>query len=347
MKTEIIIVGQGIAGSILGYSLIRRGRDVRIIDDGNNTASAVAAGLFNPITGKRMVKTWKADEIFPLLEKFYRSLEVISGENFFHPGPVYRPFASIQELNRWTSYGAAESKKMFAATISAIPVNPELITNPLGGIFIDIAGYVNVPKLLAALKRFFVEKNVLIPGRFDENQIRIEKGKIEYGEITSERLIFCTGLAAAKSRYFSWLPFKPVKGDILTVDLGINLDFILSKGIFIIPETGTVFKAGSTYNRDDPWSGPGQQSKDYLVDKIKQILNVEVKILDHVSGIRPATDDRRPFIGTHPGHKLIGIFNGFGSKGVSLIPYFSEKYIQHLETGMPVDPEADIVRYFI
>jgi glycine oxidase len=186
----------------------------------------------------------------------------------------------------------------------------------------------------------------LIPERFDENQIRIVNGKVEYGELTSGRLIFCTGLASAGSRFFSCLPFKPVKGELLTVDLGIEMEFILCKGIFLIPETGTIYKTGSTYDRDDPYSGISIQAKDYLISKIKQLLNVEIKILDHVSGIRPATNDRRPFIGTHPENKMIGIFNGFGSKGVSLVPYFSEKYIQHIETGKPIDKEADIMRYF-
>ena len=47
-----------------------------IIDNNPSVSSSkVAAGLYNPITGRKMVKTWLADELFPNLSKFYQDLE--------------------------------------------------------------------------------------------------------------------------------------------------------------------------------------------------------------------------------------------------------------------------------
>ena len=89
---------------------------------------------------------------------------------------------------------------------------------------------------------------------------------------------------------------------------------LIQKGIFLIPETGTVYKAGSTYDRDDPYYGISSLAKDYMIDKIKRLLNVEVIILDHISGILPGTNDRRLFPGMHLNYKIIEIFSGFGLK---------------------------------
>ena len=55
--------------------------------------------------------------------------------------------------------------------------------------------------------------------------------------------------------------------------------------------------------------------KKILENKLNAILDVNFITIDHFAGIRPATKDRRPFIGTHPEFKNIGIFNGLGSKG--------------------------------
>ncbi|HNP08097.1 MAG TPA: FAD-binding protein, partial [Cyclobacteriaceae bacterium] len=75
-KTDYIIVGLGLAGACLALQLLKRGKRILVFDTpSKNRASLIAAGLFNPITGKRIVKTWKADEIFSYLFKFYREAE--------------------------------------------------------------------------------------------------------------------------------------------------------------------------------------------------------------------------------------------------------------------------------
>ncbi|HEX6222999.1 MAG TPA: FAD-dependent oxidoreductase, partial [Chryseolinea sp.] len=75
-QIDFIIVGQGLAGSALALQLLKRGKKILVIDRVvPNTASRVAVGLFNPITGRHMIKTWMADKIFPYLHHFYRDAE--------------------------------------------------------------------------------------------------------------------------------------------------------------------------------------------------------------------------------------------------------------------------------
>ena len=61
-KIEVLIVGQGLAGSLLALELEKRGRKIHVVDNNPSTSSSkVAAGLYNPITGRKMTKTWMAD----------------------------------------------------------------------------------------------------------------------------------------------------------------------------------------------------------------------------------------------------------------------------------------------
>ena len=72
MVYDTIIIGQGLAGSLLGWQLIQDGQRVLVIDDGHRSAaSRVAAGIINPITGQRLVKSWHVDQFLPEAEKFY------------------------------------------------------------------------------------------------------------------------------------------------------------------------------------------------------------------------------------------------------------------------------------
>jgi flavin-dependent dehydrogenase len=76
METDFLIVGQGLAGTVLSFRLMQLGQKVMVFDTPEqNKSSRVAAGLYNPITGNQMVKTWNADGLFPEIVPTYRQLE--------------------------------------------------------------------------------------------------------------------------------------------------------------------------------------------------------------------------------------------------------------------------------
>ena len=133
-KVDFIIVGQGLAGSILTYVLLKNGKTVHVFDDNKkHSSSRVAAGLYNPITGRKMVKTWNAERLFPLIEPFYRDIELTLRRRFLHPVKIYRPFLSIAEQNEWQAKSADPS---FAPYIETIYLNSRFngVNDPFGGI---------------------------------------------------------------------------------------------------------------------------------------------------------------------------------------------------------------------
>jgi glycine/D-amino acid oxidase-like deaminating enzyme len=62
-------------------------------------------------------------------------------------------------------------------------------------------------------------------------------------------------------------------------------------------------------------------------------------------GVRPATRDRQPFLGVHPQHQHLAIFNGFGAKGSLMIPWFSQQMCHYLLHHQVLSDEADIRRF--
>jgi hypothetical protein len=49
----------------------------------------------------------------------------------------------------------------------------------------------------------------------------------------------------------------------------------------------------------------------------------------------------------HTVYQNIGIFNGMGTKGCSLAPYFAEQMTEHILHQTPIDKEASIDRFNI
>src|SRR6478609_3279416 len=98
---EFTIVGQGLASTALAWALLRRERSVLVVDAERGGASRLAAGLITPVTGKRLAKSWRWDELYPAAVAFYRTTEAATGVSFFHQEPAVRLFANKAERDEF------------------------------------------------------------------------------------------------------------------------------------------------------------------------------------------------------------------------------------------------------
>ena len=73
---KYLIIGQGLVGTWLAYFLQQRNISYAIVND-SSTASAtkVASGVMNPVTGRRMVQTWMIEEVLPFAVDAYEAFQ--------------------------------------------------------------------------------------------------------------------------------------------------------------------------------------------------------------------------------------------------------------------------------
>lgn len=86
MKTNkpYLLVGQGIAGTVLAHHFLQANIPFEIWDSPRHFNSSFAAGgIFNPVTGRKLEKTWMAEALFDYLFPFYQQLEATLGKAFF------------------------------------------------------------------------------------------------------------------------------------------------------------------------------------------------------------------------------------------------------------------------
>ncbi len=344
---KYVIVGGGVAGSVLALNMYFQGIDFILIDDGNkNNSSRVSAGLFNPIVFKRLTKSWNIDLLFPEVKKFFSKAERLLGQSFLHDKNYLRILSNEEEKNLFLEKSKDESMKKYLSPEIISDFFPDIIDSQSGIVRVKGTGYVDLDTFLDSSHDFFKSINSYAQEEFDFEMLDISQN-INYKNISAKQIIFCQGFRNGENQYFSWLPFKLVKGEILTIKIdGFQTKDIISKNIFIVPIGDNLFKVGATHNWDKIDCEPTEEGKNYLCEHLGKILKVPYHISNHKASVRPATRDRRPYLGTHPKHQNLLIFNGFGAKGVIMSPYLSYGFLDYLEHGLPLDKDVNISRYF-
>jgi glycine oxidase len=332
---DYIIVGFGLAGAALALQLRKRGRTVVIFDTPHeHQASRVAAGLFNPITGKLMTRTWNAGKLFPYLHNFYREAEQLTNSQFFFPKPICIPFVSIEEQNNWM----AKSDEEFIEEVYTTSRYGDFINDEFGGVILRSSGYVDTIKYLEATSKLFdIEK------QFDYNQLSIGED-ISYASIRARAIIFCEGIQVNKNPFFNWAPVRQLKGETLEIHLDKIPPHIFNRGVYVVP-AGENFCVGATYSHDIT-PDISEAGKTELLQKLATLLTLPYTPTHHTWGIRPTTPDRRPMLGPHPEHKNVLIFNGMGTKGVSLAPWSSGILSDYLVDGLQIKNDINISRFY-
>lgn len=328
---------------MLAHFLMKRNRKVYVVDDLHaGSSSGAGAGIMNPVTGQRLVKTWKADQLFPFAENVYTGFEKLLGTQIFHPLKILRLFASEDERKEW------EKKSRMAEYVDYL--SPEMIScrkdclKSSEGFYIQRGGYVDMPSLIGKF-RDKILKDRFIAAEFNYNDLPFLGDEIRWKGILAKKVIFCEGYRSALNPYFKWLPFVPAKGEVLVIHSeNLKVNEIINKGIFILPLGNDLYKVGSTYAWNPVDELPTWEGKEQICSALEEIISCEYSIISHLAGIRPTVKDRKPFLGLHPQYPNLGIFNGLGTKGASLAPYFADHFAEFLEEGTKLDEDVDIVR---
>lgn len=339
---EFIIVGGGLAGCCLAWELYLQNKRVLVIAEVENRSTLVAAGLFNPITGKMLSKTWQAEKLFPRLYTFYKDVENHTQSSFFFEQPLYRPFISIEEQNTWMALTEEPGIKPFIGQVFIRPSGFEGVKDPFGGIVVKQAGYIRTDNFVKATREFFEQKNLWKTDTIEYTKINRVKNDshIMYENYATDKIIFCEGVKSLKNPWLNWVPVKPLKGETLTLETEITKEVIVNRGVYAVPQTQPCrFKIGATYDHQLT-DGTTEKAKRELCEKWEGISSKPYRVLNQDWGVRPTTPDRKPIIGIHPEVKTIGIFNGLGTKGVTLAP-FAAKVLADFLTGKQTDQTYD------
>ena len=346
---DYILVGQGLAGSLLSHFLLKKGKTVAFVDNNHKGASsAVAAGIINPITGRNFVKSWRTDELQPLAFSTYDEISALLGVQIFYPINVAVLFREIETSNNWLGRLSDPALEGYIAKEFDLNAYQKTFGNSVvSGAEFEQSGRCDIPTFILKWKDYLIEKGIdYLQEEFDYNQLQISSNSVSYKTLNAKSVIFCEGHAAEKNPFFSQLHFSPAKGEILLVKIQ-NYPFknkMVKDGIFIVHLKDDIYWVGSSYNRDFEHSKPSKEACNDLINELTAMLNMPFELIDHLAAIRPTVRDRKPYLGVHPLYNNVYIFNGLGAKGSSLGPYFASHFANYLNGECALDKDVNISR---
>jgi glycine/D-amino acid oxidase-like deaminating enzyme len=342
-RVDFVVVGQGLAGTALAWQLRRRGRRVVVIDRGEGvSASRVAAGLVTPVTGKRLAKSWRWDELYPAAVSFYRSIEAATGTSLFHERPTVRILADAAERAEYER----RSGDVLAGLVREGELNRDWFDAPFGAFEMPAAARLDVGTYLDVSRAVFARDGGWREGEVDlAADIELASGGVRLSRmgLQAEAVVICRGYSAAPDPWFGSVRFNAAKGEILTLRVpGLREERVVHRGIWLAPLGGVTFRAGSTYEWDDLTPAATAAGRERIEGQLRRFLRLPWEVIEHRAAVRPVIDAGYPVLGRHPRFPQIAYFNGLGSKGSLLAPFFAEQLARCLVGEGSVEPQADV-----
>jgi glycine/D-amino acid oxidase-like deaminating enzyme len=332
MPAPILIVGQGLAGSLLAWEFEKAGIDFEIVDQGHAKASSrIGAGIINPITGQRLVKSWRVDDLLAPALTVYREMEAALGVSLLRPMRVRRFFSDERE------------QRIFAEKSASGELAPYAGAAEVDGFWIEGAAQVDAAALIAAMRARLIAR-----GRLREESTALPEKLGRH-----DAAILCTGAFAnggseqAVAEAFAFANLQPAKGETLTVETSevLDPDVILNDGHWLLPLAKGRARVGATFEPGATERAPTTAARVILAKSAARFLPGGFTVVAHEVGLRMTSPDKHPVVGRDPVNSHFGIFNGLGSKGALLAPGLARQWADHLTEKVPFDAAVDVRRF--
>lgn len=320
MNQRILIVGGGLAGTILAWQFHLNNIDFLLVNkERANTSSKVAAGIYNPIVFKRFTASWMAELLIPTLDEFYSKIEEILNDKFHFKIDIYKILSNQDEINLWKKKSQDFPNKMYMDENIIENKYENIIENNVGFGRVKNSGFVDTNKFLELSHKFFAEIHKI--KTYELFYKDIKKDILVENEMFS-KIVFAEGYYGENNPFFPNLRYNFAKGEVLEIEIeNFEIDHIISKNLFLFPISKNRFKVGASFQWTFADEEPTEFEKNRLLENLEKFLITDYKVVGHKAGIRPATFDRRPFLGQSKIQNNVYIFNGMGSKAVLLAPY--------------------------
>lgn len=342
-KVDFLIIGQGIAGSLLSYELLCAGKSVLVMDnDDAKRSSLVAGAVINPMAGKHWTPSKDAHLFISKVLSTYRNLGRLLNSNILKKTDLY-----VFHENEEGKDLFSEKQQQFPEYISNIVYKegPDFYV-PFGLGKIEGLWLIDAMQLLQQWKIHLQQKEAYKQQTFDLTALQLYEGKVVYGDIEAGKIIFCEGAFAAENPFFKTLPFTSNRGEALLIDIpDLSPEHIYHRKLRLVPRSDGLFWCGSNYIWNFDNLLPDELWKENAIAELKSWLKIPFTVKDHIVAQRPTTAGQIPLIGIHPKHKAVAIFNGLGTRGFSAGPYWAESFAALLTSKISVMPKYDHLRF--
>lgn len=327
-KTDTLVVGQGIAGSLVAFLLHKQRIPFKVIDPGlANTSSRIAAGMFTPVTGKRKTIDPRVAGQIDLAIHMYKEIGHLIGSDILHCENIYQVFHSAAERE---SVASKANLPDFKRYILPDPLPIPFLKQAEAACEITHSGWVDCETWLTGFGSWLQQQGALLLEEFEYAALQFNENGMTYKGTSFNGIIFCEGYRGADNPFFGDECIIPCKGNVFTIhcDSLQTRSIVKKDGIYLVQQQQNVFKAGATYQWNDASLEPDKASAKLLTEKLNNLLSETYTILDQKAGIRPTTKNREVIARQHPIYKRMFMLNGLGTKGILQGPWWASQLLK-------------------
>ncbi len=342
---DAIVIGHGLAGAVLATTLRSRGQRVLVCDsDAPITSSKIAAGIVSPITGQRHTLSWRLADFWPTALAFYET----HASAHWHRLPQLRLLTTPAEARIWAGRSTDPTITPWLLPPSATALDP-LLFHPTHAPIAMQSARLDVAAWLAEQRTAAIHAHSWMSATVTPEQIAADSAgpylAIHGQHHRAPHIILCQGHAAAHTPHFPWLQWRSAKGEILDLTCPtLTESRIIHAGGWLLPLGQGRFRAGSTYTWQNLDHQPTPAGAETIQQRLRSLVRPPLLITGHTAAIRPIIRESKALIGTHPSRPWLGMFNGLGSKGVLLAPWYAATLADHLLAHSPLPPDIDIAK---
>jgi len=343
LANEIIVVGTGALGLVTAEALLAKGHGVTLLDQSQvgRESSWAGGGILSPLSPWDYpdAVTQLALRGMALYPAFAARLLEATGidPEYQRDGMWVKSPLNIEAAQSWCAqHGFAVEQR-----------GPDL--------FLPEVAHVRNPRLLQAL-RARVES---LGGRIIEHcavkQIAVEENRVHHlstsqGDMGADTYIITAGAWSKQllGEHALQVDIKPIRGQMLLFKFDAPpLPYIvLQDGVYLIPRRDGHLLVGSTLEDVGFDKSTTATARDRLLQSACAILPslAGMQIVQHWSGLRPASPGNLPTIGRHPTWQNLFINSGHFRYGVTMSPASVEVLLNEME-GKPQPFDVSAYRW--
>lgn len=329
--TDFLIAGGGLAGACAALRLAEHGR-VTLLEAERPAAGAsgAAAGLVNPLMGRKANPAWRADDG---LDALHETLDRAGRPDLFRSDGLLRPARDAQQADGFRERAAALPHHADWLAPAALAERFPGLVAPHGGLWVRRGGSVDIAAAVEAIwnaaeaRGATVRIGVRVVG-WDEDDKRAWAETEEGERIDAGTVLLALGGGFHRFPELAALPLHRVKGQTIRLARpgGPGTLPALSGFGYVVPD-GDALVVGSTYEHDFDDVAPTEAASLRLRAQAARMIPAlaDAAVLDARAGIRvtvpgAASPQRLPLVGPLPGRRRVWVFTGLGSKGLLTAP---------------------------
>jgi glycine/D-amino acid oxidase-like deaminating enzyme len=299
-------------------------------------ASGAAAGLVNPLMGRKAKPVWRLHEALDAVSDL---LDRANATDLFRADGLLRPtveakqvewfkdaVAAYPDLALWLPEAAVQERFPDVQTAGGAMLIPQ------GGA-LDVSAYVRA--LLNAARRdgTRVETGARVTGWGDtpSGAFVTVAQDVATERIEARRVLLCLGQGYPGHPTLEALDLHGIKGQTVRIERPPSVSDALlpmSGRGYIVPEPDGTLVLGSSYDHDFTDLAPDPEQTAWIQEKTAKMLpGVDAMDPKEVRvGVRVKhTETNLPLVGRLPGHERVWVFTALGSKGLLTAPMLARE----------------------